>query len=103
MATFLWLLMINFTLWKKFKNLGIGCKSNFKKYNIIVWSVSAGLLGITLLIAYLFEMDENFDVDNKSQWQPRIGYFSCWIESEKINGEFYVKYIFNVINFLAHS
>ncbi|XP_030565118.1 probable G-protein coupled receptor Mth-like 11 [Drosophila novamexicana] len=89
MATFLWLLMINFTLWKKFKNLGIGCNSNFKKYNIIVWSVSAGLLGITLLVAYLFEMDENFDVDNKSQWQPRIGYFSCWIETEDYSAMIY--------------
>ncbi|XP_064556501.1 probable G-protein coupled receptor Mth-like 11 [Drosophila montana] len=89
MATFLWLLMINFTLWKSVKNLGIKFRSNFKKYNIFVWSVAAGLLGITLLVSYLFEMDESFDENNTSQLQPTFGYYFCWIDTQDYSAMIY--------------
>ncbi|EDW57472.2 uncharacterized protein Dvir_GJ16328 [Drosophila virilis] len=55
MATFLWLLMINFTLWKKFKNLGIAFKLFFRLFAI------TGVSWLLEIIAFLCSIN-NFGV-----------------------------------------
>ncbi|XP_034484403.1 probable G-protein coupled receptor Mth-like 11 [Drosophila innubila] len=73
-ATFLWLLIINYNLWKTFNNIGVGQKSRFFHYNIFVWSAAAVLLLITSLVDFIFK--EYSEAEN---WIPGFGTYFCWI------------------------
>lgn len=81
MSSFLWLLIINFNLWKTFHNIGVAIENRYMEYNIFVWSVTSILFTITILaeISGLwtpalinYNMSPNFINDH------------CWINSTKI-------------------
>lgn len=81
MSSFLWLLIINYNLWKAFENIGIGKKNRFMKYNIFVWSMVTILFAITAL------------AESTPLWISELGKFEeltpdfaldCWINSMQI-------------------
>lgn len=78
MATFLWLMMINFTLWKNLKNLGIEEESRFFKYCIIVWSIAS-----VLLTAFVVA-DRYLPEDIPGHLKPEVGVYNCLIKSKTI-------------------
>ncbi|XP_070063049.1 probable G-protein coupled receptor Mth-like 11 isoform X3 [Drosophila virilis] len=89
MATFLWLLLINYNLWKTFNNIGVGRRSRFMNYNIFVWSVAAIFLMITCLADFLYEVDENEEDPNMFIFKPGVGLYSCWINIYDVSAMIY--------------
>ncbi|KAL7731084.1 hypothetical protein ACLKA6_014290 [Drosophila palustris] len=81
-ATFLWLLIINYNLWKTFNNIGVGRKSRFLHYNIFVWGVAAVLLVITGLVELIYKDDDMI-------WKPDIGSLGCWINTSSWSAMIY--------------
>ncbi|XP_017849263.1 probable G-protein coupled receptor Mth-like 11 [Drosophila busckii] len=77
MSMFLWLLIMNYGLWKKYKNIGIKRKLNFRKRSWFVWITSAVLLIITIVI-------DSVNKDKQSAWKPGFGHFSCWINTRSL-------------------
>ncbi|XP_034488816.1 probable G-protein coupled receptor Mth-like 11 [Drosophila innubila] len=78
MAAFLWLLVINYNLWKTLKNYGIVYKTSMLRYHIFVWSAAAVLLAITGSAEFIFNvMFEN----QYDKWQPGVGFGTCWINT----------------------
>ncbi|KAH8397714.1 hypothetical protein KR215_010481 [Drosophila sulfurigaster] len=71
-STFLWLLIINYDLWKTFNNIGISHGSKFYKYNIFVWGVAAVQLLLTLFVDFVI---------GNSNWSPNVGEYFCWIDT----------------------
>lgn len=71
MSAFLWLLIINYNLWKTFDNVGVGQKSKFRKYNIFVWSLSMMFLVVAIAI----------DLTDLVPWKPNFTHKDCWINS----------------------
>lgn len=76
MAMFLWLVVINFDLWRKFIKHENGSNETFLKYNIFVWSVAATLVAITGTIEFLTLSDK------KNPLRPGVDIYYCWINSE---------------------
>ncbi|XP_064538273.1 probable G-protein coupled receptor Mth-like 11 isoform X2 [Drosophila montana] len=89
MATFLWLLLINYNLWKTFNNIGVRRRSRFTNYNIFVWSVAAIFLIITCLADFLYEVNENEEDPNMFIFKPGVGIYSCWIITSKVSAMIY--------------
>lgn len=79
MATFSWLSIINYNLWKTFNNIGVGRKSRFLRYNIVVWSGAAGLV----LVAFLIDLLNPF-LGIPMDLTPGIGLYECWMNSKNI-------------------
>ncbi|XP_039492151.1 probable G-protein coupled receptor Mth-like 11 isoform X1 [Drosophila santomea] len=90
MATFLWLSVISFDVWRRFglhQNREF-CRSmgnRFLHYNLIVWSTAGiltlGVLVVDLLFPYSGDSDSNF--------VPAVGVTSCWIMTDGWSGMFY--------------
>ncbi|XP_060645292.1 probable G-protein coupled receptor Mth-like 11 [Drosophila nasuta] len=70
-STFLWLLIINYDLWKTFNNIGISHGSKLYKYNIFAWGVAAVQLLLTLFVDFVI---------GNSSWSPNVGKYLCWID-----------------------
>ncbi|XP_017039734.1 probable G-protein coupled receptor Mth-like 11 [Drosophila ficusphila] len=88
MATFLWLSVISFDVWrrfamKKFQDFYNNKKSGFFNYNVMVWG-SAGLL--TFLI---FVIDLNVQTTSANPYNPNVGKYSCWIYTNAWSAMFY--------------
>ncbi|KAL7730780.1 hypothetical protein ACLKA6_003549 [Drosophila palustris] len=79
MGVFLWLLVINYHLWKTFKNFGIMYKTSMQRYHIFVWTMAAVLLAITGSVEYAFRV---MQYDEESSWQPGVALYYCWINSK---------------------
>lgn len=79
MAMFLWLMVINYDLWKRITLLQGRSSGMFRKYNIFVWSAAATLVAITWTIDMLRpEKDDN----EEDLWRPGVGVYYCWMNSE---------------------
>lgn len=83
MAMFLWLIVINYDLWKKITSLQGKSNRMFRKYNIFVWSAAATLVAITWTIEMLLLPGEDENNENKDGlWRPGVGIYYCWMDSE---------------------
>nr|NP_001262465.1 methuselah-like 11, isoform D [Drosophila melanogaster]AGB95847.1 methuselah-like 11, isoform D [Drosophila melanogaster] len=88
MATFLWLSVISFDVWRrfamrKFQVFYKNKRSSFFNYNIIVWS-SAGLL-----TCIIFLVDQFVETNLDNPYNPAVGVFSCWIFTNGWSATFY--------------
>lgn len=86
MATFLWLSVISFDVWRRFglhpnREFCRSIGNTFLYYNLIVWS-SAGILTLFILV-----VDKLFPYsrDSNSNFVPAVGVTSCWIMSKCIS------------------
>lgn len=77
-AMFLWLLVINYELWRAATTLQFRSSRMFRKYNIFVWSVATTLLAITGTMEFLTRHG-----DGDSPFQPGVGNNFCWINSKQ--------------------
>ncbi|XP_034486536.1 probable G-protein coupled receptor Mth-like 11 [Drosophila innubila] len=80
MSVFMWLLVINYNLWKTFTNYGIMYKTSMQRYHIFVWSAAAVLLAITGSVEYMFLV---MDYDKECSWQPGVSLYYCWINTSE--------------------
>ncbi|XP_034114801.1 probable G-protein coupled receptor Mth-like 11 isoform X2 [Drosophila albomicans] len=79
-STFLWLLIINYDLWKAFNTLVITRRTRYLNYNIFVW----GLAALQLLVTYIVVL-----VNTDSKWAPNIGIYYCWIDTTAWSARIY--------------
>lgn len=83
MATFLWLFIINYNLWRRVTTLQNRSSGMFRRYNIFVWSVAAMLLAITGIIELLtLPKEENGEIE-ENPWSPGVALYYCWINSKQ--------------------
>lgn len=97
MATFLWLSVISFDVWRrfamrKFQVFYKNKRSSFFNYNIIVWS-SAGLL-----TCIIFLVDQFVETNLDNPYNPAVEVFSCWIFSKLKNCLLYFL-IMSILNY----
>ncbi|XP_017079901.2 probable G-protein coupled receptor Mth-like 11 [Drosophila eugracilis] len=87
MATFLWLSVVSFNIWRRFGLYRIleFQKNSFLYYNLIVWSnagiLTLGVLLVDLLVPFASASGLNF--------VPGVGVTSCWIMTDRWSGMFY--------------
>lgn len=77
MATFLWLLVINYSLWRRISTLEKSSSDNFRIHNIFVWGVAATLFAITGTVELATRNESVY-----SLWRPGVGLFYCWVNSK---------------------
>ncbi|KAH8383708.1 hypothetical protein KR009_010134, partial [Drosophila setifemur] len=79
MATFLWLSIISFDVWRRFArrfhDFYNNSRSGFFNYNVIVFSTA----GILTLMIYLLDLFFPVDIDTTEIRTPAVGINSCWI------------------------
>ncbi|XP_044314909.1 probable G-protein coupled receptor Mth-like 11 [Drosophila rhopaloa] len=100
MATFLWLSVISFDVWRRFarrraQDFYKSNRSSFFNYNIFVWS-SAGLLTFIIFLVDLF-----VKTNLENPYNPAVGVFSCWIYTDGWSAMFYFYFpltIFIILN-----
>ncbi|XP_033164734.1 probable G-protein coupled receptor Mth-like 11 isoform X2 [Drosophila mauritiana] len=91
MATFLWLSVISFDVWRRFglhphREFCRSIGNTFLYYNLIVWS-SAGILTLVILVVdQLFP----YSSDCVSNFVPAVGVTSCWILTDGWSGMVYI-------------
>ncbi|XP_022210858.2 probable G-protein coupled receptor Mth-like 11 [Drosophila obscura] len=87
MATFLWLSVVSFNVWRRFQELQGTRRSSFFNYNLIAWTTAGALtLGVFLvdrLVPFSIKPDKTFPL------VPAVGVFSCWILTESWSGMIY--------------
>lgn len=83
MATFLWLLIINYNLWRRITTLQNRSSGMFRRYNIFVWSAAAILVAITGTMELLTRPQEENEEIEDSSWSPGVALYYCWINSEQ--------------------
>ncbi|XP_017079900.1 probable G-protein coupled receptor Mth-like 11 [Drosophila eugracilis] len=88
MATFLWLSVISFDVWRRFamrrfQDFYNNNRSSFFNYNVIVWS-TAGFLTLIIFVVDLFVV-----TDMKNPYNPAVGVVSCWIYSDGWSAMYY--------------
>ncbi|XP_062123218.1 probable G-protein coupled receptor Mth-like 11 [Drosophila sulfurigaster albostrigata] len=101
-STFLWLLIINYDLWKAFNTIVITRRTRYLNYHIFVWGLahtivsrladnSTGpnrplcLAALQLLVTYIVALVVNID----SKWAPNIGTYACWIDTTAWSARIY--------------
>ncbi|XP_022210857.2 probable G-protein coupled receptor Mth-like 11 [Drosophila obscura] len=88
MATFLWLSVISFDVWRRFalrrlQEFKKNSRIRFLNYNLIVWSTAAVLtLGILVV-----DFSVKFNFENPST--PGVGVYTCWIYTEGWSAMYY--------------
>ncbi|XP_017143881.2 probable G-protein coupled receptor Mth-like 11 [Drosophila miranda] len=88
MATFLWLSVISFDLWRRFAlrrfhEFNRNSRSSFLNYNYIVWNTAAVLtLGILMI-----DLFTKFNSANPRT--PGVGEYTCWIYTEGWSAMYY--------------
>lgn len=81
MSSFLWLLIINYNLWKTFQKIGVAIENRFVEYNIFVWSGTSILFTITIS-AETIGLWTPALVNSKAA--PNFINLYCWINSTTI-------------------
>lgn len=81
MSSFLWLLIINYNLWKTFQKIGVAIENRFVEYNIFVWSGTSILFTITIS-AETIGLWTPALVNSKTA--PNFINLYCWINSTTI-------------------
>ncbi|XP_039480673.1 probable G-protein coupled receptor Mth-like 12 [Drosophila santomea] len=92
-ATYLWLCVISFCLWKKITSVDHQeHRHQFLFYSIFVWGISCLPLGIIILMDHLWKEDLQ-----KWNWFPLVGFFLCSVELYKWSSWAYYQGLFRIL------
>ncbi|XP_020808719.1 G-protein coupled receptor Mth isoform X2 [Drosophila serrata] len=82
MAAFFWLSVISLHLWNGFRGSSSSHNHVLPNYLFLAFNAYAfGMAAILTVIIYLVDTFVERGVPENEDWMPRVGYYSCWINT----------------------
>lgn len=81
MASFLWLTVISYDLWKSFRTNSWQVPRHTFKYRFLLYSLYAWGVA-TLLTVVVIIVDMSWDGEDEEQllWIPGVAVYNCWVK-----------------------
>ncbi|KRG07648.1 G-protein coupled receptor Mth isoform X2 [Drosophila mojavensis] len=110
MASFLWLTVISYDLWKSFRTNSWHVPRHTFNYRFLLYSLYAwGVATLLTIIVIIVDMSWDGEDEEQLLWIPGVAVYNCWVKAHDWSAALYfhgpmaLQIIFNIVMFVLTS